>query len=463
MSTADLQRLEATPSLTRSAYPAPADYLHQAVLGAGLGAEWPAQAFPVAIQRVGIVGAGAMGAGIALSFLNAGVPVVLLDCSMSALEQGLARVREAFESARRKGRLIAPEMAERMALLQPTLAWKNLAACDWVIETVYENLALKQEVMASLGKVCKPATVIASNTSIIDLDLLARASGRPQDVVGMHFLAPAHVRPLVEVVRGTASTARTLFVAREVARLIRHLPVQSGIGFGFTGSRMLEGMLREADFLQMEGVSPQRIDKVLEEFGFATGPCRMMDLIGLDVCHQVLTERTRALQPVDHPGYRRLTRRLFALGRLGQKGSLGYYRYHGRQALPDAEVGRLAEKLAGRHGIVRRRHINDAEIVHRCLYPLVNAGLQLINDGVVLRASDVDLIWTYGYGFPQAKGGPMYWANQLAADSLESGMQEFARRFGDDYGYWAPATKDTNRKRSNPVSNLAVTRSLCVR
>jgi len=439
MGSADLLRLAAAPGLPWSANPDPAAYLHQAVLDAGRGAEWPAQAFPVAIQRVGIVGAGAMGAGIALSFLNAGVPVVLLDCSAPALEQGLARVREAFESARRKGRLMAPEIAECMALLQPTLAWKDLAACDWVIETVYENLALKLEVMAALGKVCRPGAVIASNTSSIDLDALARASGRPWDVVGMHFMAPAQVRPLIEVVRGAASSARTLFVAREVARLIRHLPVQSKVGFGFTGNRMLEGMLREVDFLLMEGASPQRVDGVLEEFGFAMGPCRTMDLVGLDVCHQVLAERGRTLHPVDHPGYRSVTRRLHALGRRGQKSGLGYYRYRGRQALPDAEVGRLAAELAERHGIVRRRRIDDAEILRRCLYPLVNSGRRLIAEDRVRRASDIDLIWTYGYGFPQARGGPMHWAGGLGEDALESGMREFARRFGNDYGYWTSA------------------------
>lgn len=442
MGSADLLQLAAVPGLRYAATANPADYLHQAVLDAGRGEEWPARAYPVAIQRVGIVGAGAMGAGMALSFLDAGVPVVLLDCSAPALEKGLARVREGFESARRKGRLIAPEMAERMVLLRPTLAWKDLAACDWVIETVYENLVLKQQVMAALGKVCKPGAVIASNTSSVDLDALARASGRPQDVVGMHFMAPAHVRPLIEVVRGAASSARTLFVAREVAHLIRHIPVQSGVGFGFTGNCMLEGMLREVDFLLMEGASPQRVDSVLEEFGFAMGPCRTMDLVGLDVCHQVLAERTRALRPVDHPGYRSVTRRLHALGRRGQKSGLGYYRYQGRQALPDAELGPLAAGLAERHGIVRRRRIDDAEILCRCLYPLVNAGLRLIAEGRVQRASDIDLIWTYGYGFPREKGGPMHWASRLAADELKSGMQAFARRFGDDYGYWTPAARD---------------------
>lgn len=439
MGSANLLQIALAPGLRSAASADPADYLHRAVLEAGCGAEWPAQAFPVAIQRVGIVGAGAMGIGIARSFLDAGIAVVLLDCSARALEQGQARLREAFESARRKGRLIAPEIAERLALLQPTLAWKDLAACDWVIETVYENLVLKLEVMAALGKVCKPGAVIASNTSTLDLDALARASGRPQDVVGMHFLAPAHVRALVEVVRGAASSARSLFVAREVARLLRRIPVQSSVGFGFTGNRMLDGMLREADFLLMEGVSPQRVDHALEEFGFATGPCRMMDLVGLDVCQQVLAERTRALRPRDHPGYRRLTHRLHALGRLGQKSGFGYYRYQGRQALPDAEVGRQAAGLAQRHGIVRRRRVNDEEIVRRCLYPLVNEGLRLIAEGRVQRASDIDLIWTYGYGFPRAKGGPMHWASRLGEDALESGMRAFARRFGDDFGYWTPA------------------------
>lgn len=441
MATVDFSRLATEADLLALAPAEPADYLHQAVLGAGRGAEWPARAFPVSIQRIGIVGAGAMGAGIALCFLDAGIPVVLLDCTKPALEKGLVCIRAAYDAARRKGRLMAPDIAERMALLRPTLAWKDLADCDWVIEAVNEELTLKQKVMATLGKTCRPRTVIASNTSSIDLDILARASGRPQDVVGMHFMVPAQVRPLVEVVRGAMTSERSLFIAREVVQLIRHIPVQSRVGYGFTGNSMLEGMLRETDFLLMEGISPQRVDGVLEEFGFAMGPCRMMDLVGLDVCHQVLTERNRALRPVDHPAYRLPTRRLHALGRMGQKTGCGYYRYQGRRALPDDEVGRLATGLGDRHGIVRRRGISDAEILRRCLFPLVNEGLRLIDEGRVQRPSDIDLIWVYGYGFPQGTGGPMYWASRLGIDAVESGMRAFARRFGDPYGYWTPATR----------------------
>lgn len=425
------------PTVTPAAAKAAADYLRQAVLDAGSGPEWPSQAFPLRLESVGVVGAGVMGSGIAISFLNAGIPVVLLDRSPEALAGGVARVREALQSSRRKGRLTAPDVEQMMALLHPTMEWGDLAAADWVVEAVFENLDLKRNVMAAMGKTCKPQAVLASNTSSLDIDDLARASGRPQDVVGMLFLVPANVQPLIEVVRGAASSDYALFMARQVAIRVRHIPVQSRVGFGFIGTRMVAAMLREADFLLLDGATPQQIDRAMESFGFAMGPCRSLDLIGLDTACQVLAEREKALAPNDHPAYRQPTKVLHAMGRLGQKSGQGYYTYEGRQPLPDATVMRVVADIASSHGIRRRRSIADSEIVGRCVLSLVNEAWRLLQEGIAHRQSDIDLIWAYGYGFPRSRGGPLYYAASQGTAAVRREMAAIARRSGDDrYGYW---------------------------
>lgn len=428
--------LSAVPDAGREA----GDYLRQAILDAGSGPEWPREAYPFRLESVGVVGAGAVGSGIAISFLNAEIPVVLLDRDAATLKRGVERVREGLESARRKGRLMAHEIAARMELLHPATHCRELAQVDWAIEAVYENLTLKREVMGIVGRACKPSAVIASNTSSLDLDDLARASGRPQDVVGMHFLTPSHVQPLVEVVRGAASSDQALFVARQVAMHIRRIPVQSRVGLGFIGARMLSTMLREADFLLLEGASPERIDQAMEAFGFAMGPCRMMDLIGMDNLNRVTAERRRQMPPdAQHPAHQAMTLKLAALGRNGQKNGRGFYRYEGRTPLADPSVMELAETLAGHHDIARRRKISEAEIVRRCVLPLVNEGWQILREGIARRASDIDLIWAYGYGFPRDKGGPMYYAARLGADAVRRDMAAIAKKSGNDYGYWTPA------------------------
>lgn len=427
--------LGAVPDASREA----AAYLRQAVLDAGSGPEWPGQAYPFRLESVGIVGAGTMGVGIAISFLNAGIPVVLLDHNQGALEAGVQRVRDALESARRKGRLLAPDIEQMMARLRPTLAWRDFSSVDWAIEAVYENFKLKCEVMNQLGRACKPSAVIATNTSFLDLDALARASGRPKDVVGMHFLTPAHVQPLVEVVRGAATSDQALFVAKQVACHIRRIPVLSRVGPGFVGARMVVTMLREADFLLLEGASPEQVDTAMEDFGFAIGPCRMLDLIGLDNICRVAGERGRTLMVEDHPAYLAVSRKLRAMGRFGQKNGAGLYRYDARRPLPDATTRQVAAELAAEHGIARRRRIADAEIVRRCVLPLVNEGWQLLREGIARRASDIDLIWTYGYCFPRNLGGPMYYAALLGADAIRADMKAIAKKSGNDYGYWTPA------------------------
>lgn len=412
-----------------------ADYLRRAALEAGTGAEWPRQAYPVKLSRIGIVGAGTMGASIALAFLNSDIPVVMLDRTGAALERGEAAVAAAFASARRKGRITEPEISERLTLLRTTLHWSALCDCDLVIEAVDEHVLLKREVLSILGGVCKPGAVIASCTSSLPLEQLAAASGRPEDVVGMHFMAPAHVRPVIEIVRGMDTTERSLFVAREAAWLIRHIPVQSAARFCFTGNRLLGCMLREAEFLLLEGASVERVDGALEDFGFAMGPFRMLDLIGLDVAVQVLDERRRALRPIDHPAFRLVTRRLHAMRRLGQKSLAGFYAYDGRKAIPDPTVERLCRDLAERHSIGRRR-IDDKEIVERCLYPVIGEGWRGLREGTARRESDIDLLWTYGYGFPASRGGPMRHGREIGIDVIRKAMARHGQRLGNRYGYW---------------------------
>lgn len=412
-----------------------ADYLRRAVLESGTGAEWPRQAYPCKLSRIGIVGAGTMGAGIALAFLNSEVPVVMLDRTGAALELGRAAVAAACDSARRKGRITEPEIRERLSLLHTTLHWSALRDCDLVIEAVDEHVLLKREVLSILGGVCKPTAVIASCTSSLPLDRLAAASGRPEDVVGMHFMAPAHVRPVIEIVRGMDTSERALFVAREAARLVRHIPVLSGANFCFTGNRLLSRLHREAEFLFLEGTPVERIDGVLEHFGFAMGPFRTLDLVGLDVAVQVLDEGRRLLRPIDHPAFRVATRRLHAMRRLGQKSRAGFYAYEGRTATPDPVVERLGRTLAERHGVARRQ-VDDKEILERCLYPMIAEGWRALREGCAKRESDIDLLWTYGYGFPAALGGPMRYGRCVGVETIRKAMGRYAQRLGNRYGYW---------------------------
>jgi 3-hydroxyacyl-CoA dehydrogenase len=389
------------------------------------------------IARVGVVGSGTMGGGIAMNFANAGIPTVIVENDAQALERGLARIRANYDATAAKGRLTAAEVEERMARLEGSLDFAALAGCDLVIEAVFENLDVKRDVCATLGRVCKPGAIIASNTSTLDIDVLAQASGRPADFLGLHFFSPAHVMRLLEIVRGAHTHPDVLATAMQLARTIGKVAVVSGVCYGFIGNRMLESYLREADFLLMEGATPARIDGALEAIGLAMGPCRMLDMAGTDVAGKIVLERAKAGSLPDDPAYRAVVVRLLDSGRHGQKSGAGYYRYEGRRALPDDAFTALCAAVAHDHGIARRSDITDAEIVERCLYPLISEGARIVEEGIAYRGGDVDVVWTQGYGFPVDRGGPMFMADEIGLGTIVAALNRHASGRGNAFGYWS--------------------------
>jgi 3-hydroxyacyl-CoA dehydrogenase len=397
----------------------------------------PADARPRPMQRVGVVGSGTMGGGIAMNFANAGIPTRVIDSNPEALERGMARIRGNYEATAAKGRLTAAQVEERMALLVPSLQLADLADCDVVIEAVFENMDIKRDVCSQLGRICKPGAIIGSNTSTLDIDVLAEASGRPTDFLGLHFFSPANVMKLLEVVRGAKTQPDVLATAMQLAKTIGKVAVVSGVCYGFIGNRMLESYLREADFLLMEGASPAQIDRAIEAQGLAMGPCRMLDMAGTDVAGKIVLERGKAGALPDDPAYRAVVVRLLDTGRHGQKTGSGYYRYEGRTPKDDPAFEALCVDLAAQHGITRRTDIGDAEIVQRCLYPLINEGARIVEEGIAYRASDVDVVWTQGYGFPDHRGGPLCLADQIGLAQLRDTLDRYAHDRGDRFGYWS--------------------------
>ncbi|MDD2130573.1 3-hydroxyacyl-CoA dehydrogenase NAD-binding domain-containing protein [Pseudomonas sp. 17391] len=379
------------------------------------------------IAQVAVIGAGTMGAGIAMNFINAGLPVRLLELKPEALDRGLAQIRKHYESSITRGKLTPAQLEQRMSLLQGTLDYADLADADLVIEAVFEDLSIKQSVFRTLDRVCKPGAILASNTSTLDVDRIAASTRRPQDVVGLHFFSPAHVMRLLEVVRGRATAPDVLATTLKIAKRIGKLPVVSGVCFGFIGNRMLEPYAREAHRLVLEGASPAQVDKVLTDLGLAMGVFAMYDLAGIDVGYLVRQARRNEL--AHDPSYFRLADELYSLGRHGQKSGRGFYRYEGRERIEDPEVVQIAARLAGKLGI-NRRSISDAEIHDRCLFTLINEGLQLLDEGIALRSGDIDLVWTNGYGFPAWRGGPLHYARDLGLDNVLAGIEQLRERLG---------------------------------
>ncbi|SPP98126.1 3-hydroxyacyl-CoA dehydrogenase NAD-binding domain-containing protein [Bradyrhizobium vignae] len=388
------------------------------------------------VHSVGIVGAGTMGGGIAMNFANVGIPVVLVEATDEALKRGLSVVRNNYEASAAKGKLSKEEVEKRMSLLNGSLDYGSLASCDLVVEAVFEDFYIKKDVCARLGQICKKGAIIATNTSTLDVDLLAEATGRPADVVGMHFFSPANVMRLVEVVRGARTAPDVLTTAMRLARRIGKVPVVSGVCYGFIGNRMLDPYIREMEFLLLEGAEPQQIDNAIESLGMAMGPCRMSDLSGVDIGAKVVNGRLEAGELPPDPSYRVVVRKLFALGRCGQKTKAGYYRYDGRTPLPDPKIVDICADLAREHGIARRRDIKDQEIIERLMYPLINEGIQILDEGIAYRPGDIDVVWTAGYGFPDYRGGPMFMADQIGLSEIKNTLDHYARMRGNQFGYW---------------------------
>ncbi|MFT3819551.1 MAG: 3-hydroxyacyl-CoA dehydrogenase NAD-binding domain-containing protein [Rubrivivax sp.] len=396
----------------------------------------PAGLKPRTVATVGVLGAGTMGTGIAMTFANAGYPVTLVDATQTALDRGLGLIRGQYEVSVAKGRLDAVEAAERLARIGTGTGEAALAGCDLVVEAVFENLDLKREVSARLGRLCRPGAIIATNTSTLDVDALAQASGRPEDFVGMHYFSPAHVMRLLEVVRGARTAPEVLATVMQIARATGKVAVVSGVCYGFIGNRMAEVYMREAEYLILEGATPRQVDAAVESLGFAMGPCRMLDMAGIDVGAKTVIEATKAGILGRDPSYRALVRTMFERGRQGQKTGAGYYRYEGRKAVDDPEVERIAADLARAHGIARRDAIAGDEVIERLLYPLFNEGAAILREGIAYRGSDIDVVWTAGYGFPAWRGGPMHMADRVGLVRIVERLNHYARTRGNDWGYW---------------------------
>ena len=391
------------------------------------------------IAMVGVVGAGTMGGGISMNFLNAGIPVTLVDSAQENLNRCLATIRRNYAGAVEKGR-IKPAQAEAcLAMLCPTLDFARLAEADLLIEAVFEDMEVKREVFARLDAIAKPGAILASNTSTLDLDTLAASTQRAQDVVGLHFFSPAHVMRLLEVVRGRATATDVLATVMQVSRTIHKTAVVSRVCDGFIGNRMLEHYMRMAHSLVEEGASPGQVDRALEAWGMAMGPFRMGDLAGNDIGWAV---RKRRYVEKPQVRYSRLADRLCELGRFGQKTGAGWYRYAPgkREALPDPAVDKLIADHRQAIGITPRS-IEDAEIVDRCIYALVNEGARILQEGIAQRASDIDTVYLAGYGFPAWRGGPMFFADTVGLAAVAQCMRQFAMQPGGDVDFWQPAAR----------------------
>jgi 3-hydroxyacyl-CoA dehydrogenase len=393
------------------------------------------------IARVAVIGAGTMGGGIAMNFLSAGLPVTLLETKQEALDKGVATLRRNYEASVKRGKLTAEKLEQNMALLVPTLSYDGIKTADLVIEAVFEDMAVKQAVFEQLDAAAKPGAILATNTSTLDVDRIAAFTRRPQDVVGMHFFSPANVMKLLEVVRGKKTARDVLVTVMQVAKRINKTAVVSGVCDGFIGNRMIEQYLRQAMFLLEEGASPAQVDRALERFGMAMGPFRMSDLAGNDVGWYIRKRRY-----VEKPDvvYSRIADRLCELGRFGQKTGLGWYRYEAgkRDAIPDPAVEALIAgyrtELGAQFGTAPRK-IADDEIVERCVLALVNEGARILEEGIAQRASDIDMVYLTGYGFPLYRGGPMLYADTLGLYNVVRSMARLANNAHADPAFWQPA------------------------
>ncbi|MDX9844884.1 MAG: 3-hydroxyacyl-CoA dehydrogenase NAD-binding domain-containing protein [Aquabacterium sp.] len=403
------------------------------------------------IAKVGVIGAGTMGGGIAMNFLNAGIPVVMLETKAEALERGVGTIRKNYENSLKKGKLTQDKLDARMALLQPTLDYADLAEVDLVIEAVFEDMGVKQQVFEKLDSVCKPGAILASNTSTLDLNQIAAFTKRPQDVVGLHFFSPANVMRLLEVVRGDATAQDVLATSMALAKTIKKQAVVSGVCDGFIGNRMVARYGQAAHDLVVAGALPQQVDKALEKFGLAMGPFRMGDLAGLDI-GWAIRKRRNAENPLDAKP--NVADALCEADRFGQKTGAGWYRYipGNRAAQPDPVTEETIVAFRAAHGITPRK-ISDEEIIERCVYALVNEGARIVEEGIAQRASDVDIVYLNGYGFPLHRGGPMLYADQVGLVNVERALKRFAAEPGADVAFWTPAALLSRLAAANETFN----------
>ena len=376
---------------------------------------------PRPVRQAAVIGAGTMGGGIAMAFANAGIPVVVVETAQEALDRGLARVSELYGTSVKRGSISAEEGTRRRERITGSLDYGAVGEADLVVEAAFEEMGVKEAVFAKLDGVAKAGAVLATNTSYLDVDQIARATKRPGDVLGMHFFSPANVMRLVEVVHGRETSPEALATAMEVGKRLGKVAVPVGVCFGFVGNRMLARRTEQAERLLLEGASPSEVDAALTGFGFRMGPFAMADLAGLDIGYRVRRAFGKRAPVADV---------LVEAGRLGQKAGRGYYRYEGREGVADPEVDAIIKAAAASEGVERRR-FEEGEILDRLLLPMVNEGARILEEGVARRAGDIDVIWMTGYNWPAWRGGPMFWANERGLGEVVERLEAFAARTGD--------------------------------
>lgn len=411
-------------------------HVFNAERAAGKIPDVPEDTKPREIKRVGVIGAGTMGGGITMNFLNAGIPVVLLEMKQEALDRGLGTIRKNYENSAAKGKLTAEQVEQRMALITPTLTYDPMKDVDLVIEAVFESMDVKEQVFKTLDEVCKPGAILASNTSYLNIDKIASFTKRPQDVIGLHFFSPANVMRLLEIVRGAKTADDVLVTSLAIGKKIKKVAVISGVCDGFIGNRMLARYGAAAQGLINTGALPQQIDGALQKYGMAMGPFRMGDLAGLDIGwatrKRKAAEAGVELKPI-------VADKLCEAGRFGQKTGAGWYRYEAgkRDPIPDAMTEQLINEYRAANGITPRK-VEDSEVVERCIFALVNEGARILEEGIAARASDIDLVYLNGYGFPAHRGGPMLYADTVGLPNVVRTLRRFAAEPGADPS-WQPA------------------------
>ena len=391
---------------------------------------------PESIRSVGIVGAGTMGGGIAMNFANVGIPVTILEMHDDALSKGLGIIRRNYEASAKKGRISESDVTKRMDLIAGTTDYAEFRDVDLVIEAVFENMDVKKDVFTKLNEVTKPESILATNTSYLDINEIATAVDRPEQVLGMHFFSPANVMRLLEIVRAEKTGPDVLATVLKLAKTIRKVGAVAGVCQGFIGNRMLSGYAHEANMLMLEGAEPERIDRVLFDFGMPMGVLAMADLAGLDIGYRLREQLDEADYDVRATW---VHDRLVEMGRLGQKTGGGIYDYEpgNRTPAPSSVTKGLIAQAADEFGI-RQREIDDEEIIERCFYSLFNIGCDVLHEAKAYRASDIDIVYIYGYGFPAWRGGPMYWAEQdCGLDTVLARIREFSELHGEQY--WRPS------------------------
>ena len=382
----------------------------------------PEDTKPRDIRKVGVIGAGTMGGGISMNFLSAGIPVTIVEMAQEALDRGTGVMRKNYEGSAAKGRMTGEQVEGAMALLTPTLSLDDLADCDLVIEAVFENMEVKKEIFGKLDRICKPGAILASNTSYLNIDEIATSTSRPQDVLGLHFFSPANVMKLLEVVRGAKTAPDVLVTAMQLAKQIKKVAVVAGVCHGFIGNRMLMPRQVEATKLLLEGATPEQVDRVHVEFGMPMGPFQMADLAGVDIGWHRDPTRIENIRDA-----------LAAQGRWGQKKNAGFYDYdEKRRPSPSPVVQGIIDDFRARSG-VEKRDISDQEIVERTLYTMVNEGAKILEEGMAQRASDIDVVWVYGYGWPVYRGGPMFWADSEGLNKIVEGLKSRQEKLGSEF------------------------------